>query len=135
MEDRETSGTRLTAQEKLKLVLGSYQADNIADYCRVSKIDRSYLYQLRRELQDIALEGWDGRRPGRPPKAADNLDVVRAELDQTRDLLAQARDDATQWEIRSELQGYYLQVAEDGQKKTGALPNRAARRRARRSNG
>lgn len=134
MEQR--SDPRLTAQEKLKLVLGSYQADNVADYCRANNIDRSYLYQLRRELEGIAMEGWEGRRQGRPAKAVGvDVDVLSKDLEETRQQLAQARKDATRWEVRSELQGFYLQVAEEAEKKRDALPNRAARRRARRSNG
>ena len=138
-ETREVAGNRWSPQEKLNLVLGSYQADNVAEYCRAQGIDRSYLYQLRREHEAIALAGWEERRPGRPTKA-ESVDVqgLQAELEQARDQAAEARDEATKWEIRSELQGYYLHYAEQALadiKKKDALPNRAARRRARRKRG
>jgi len=138
-ENREPSGKRLTAQEKLQLVLGSYQAQSVADYCRSQNIDRSYLYQLRRELESTAVAGWEERRPGRPAKV-DDVDAgeLRDELEQARTQVAAARHEATKWEVRAELQGFYLRVAEDSLaslKKKDGQPNRAARRRARRSNG
>jgi transposase-like protein len=58
--------TRWTPEEKLQLVLDSYQADNVQAFCRELGIDRSYLYQLRRELQQFTLEGWGNRKVGRP---------------------------------------------------------------------
>jgi hypothetical protein len=132
----EPSAKRLTSQEKLQLVLSSYQAGNIVEYCRDNNIDRSYLYQLRRELEGSAVTGWEKRHPGRPSKA-DEVDgeAMKAELEQTRQQLAEARDEATKWEVRAELQGFYLQAAEGALKKKEGLPNRAARRRARRENG
>lgn len=136
MAEEMPSGKRLSAQEKLQLVQGSYQAESVADYCRSNNIDRSYLYQLRRELEAAALAGWEERRPGRPAKS-DVVDVeaTLAELQQTREQLVLARDEATKWEVRAELQGFYLQAAEESRKKKEDLPNRAARRRAKRGNG
>lgn len=134
----ESSGSkRLSAEEKLKLVLGSYQSENIAEYCRVQNVDRSYLYQLRREHEAMALAGWEERRVGRPPKteSADDAETLREELERARKEAAAAREEAMKWEVRSEIQGFYLRVAEGDLKKKDDLPNRAARRRAKRKGG
>lgn len=64
---------RLTPQEKFELVIGSYQSDNVAEYCRQKGIDRSYLYQLRREHQAHATGAWEAKKPGRPPSEPDNI--------------------------------------------------------------
>ena len=64
---------RLTPQEKFELVIGSYQTDNVAEYCRQKGIDRSYLYQLRREHQAHATGAWEAKKPGRPPSEPENI--------------------------------------------------------------
>ena len=131
---------RLTPSEKVALVLGSYKVNNIAAYCQEKNVDRSYLYQLRRELEAAALEEWTERRVGRPAKEdGSSLETLQMELGETRQQLQEARQEAVRWELRSEVQGYYLENIEKALKKTAesesALPNRAARRRARRKGG
>ncbi len=69
-------------QRKLALVLGSYATDNMAAYCQEKGIDRSYLYQLRRELEQNATEAWDAKKVGRPRKEREEPTARERELEQ-----------------------------------------------------
>lgn len=87
---------RLTPQEKFDLVIGSHQSDNVADYCREKGIDRSYLYQLRRELEAGATGAWEAKKPGRPPAEPDEIDSERVKelecrLNETQEQLKDAK--------------------------------------------
>ncbi len=57
---------RRTPEQKLELVRGMDAATNVADYARQVGVDRSYLYQLRREAEASMLATWRERKPGRP---------------------------------------------------------------------
>lgn len=57
---------RRTPERKLALVRGATQTDNVAEYARQQGVDRSYLYRLRTEAENAALDLWRGRQPGRP---------------------------------------------------------------------
>lgn len=112
---------RWTPEEKLRLVLGSYEVDNVAAYCEQVGIDRSYLYALRRELESSALTGWSEKRVGRPAKGPEkDAGALEAELGQTREELAKAQEEAAKWEIRSELNAFYVRTIQEhlGKKKS-----------------
>lgn len=81
MNHRLTARARLSPQEKLELVQGMATASNVAEYARERGIDRSYLYQLRDELQGFALQGWEDTTPGRPPhqQPVSEVEQLRAE--------------------------------------------------------
>lgn len=86
---------RLTPQEKFELVIGSYQTDNVAEYCREKGIDRSYLYQLRREHQEGATSTWEARKPGRPAREREEVSLDRVkELEHRCESLEEELDDA-----------------------------------------
>ncbi len=86
---------RLTPQEKFDLVIGSYQCDNVADFCREKGVDRSYLYQLRREHQAVATGAWESKKPGRPPVERDEVDSESVkELQRRLGELEEQLDDA-----------------------------------------
>lgn len=92
---------RWTPREKLELVLGSYQTDNVREYSREKDIDRSYLYQLRREHKGSALAAWTARKVGRPPKVAE-----RPRYESLEELSRRCRELEAQlssWRIQAEL--------------------------------
>lgn len=47
---------RLTPQRKLELVQGLIQAKNVTEYAAQVDVDRSYLYELHREMQAGMLD-------------------------------------------------------------------------------
>lgn len=102
-----------TPEEKLRLVLSSYQADNVADFCRQEGIDRSYLYALRREHETAALASWNDRKPGRPPRETEDARALRDELEKTQRELKAAREEAAKWEVRAEVQGLYARAYQE----------------------
>jgi len=102
---------RLTPQEKFELVIGSYQTDNVADYCREKDIDRSYLYQLRREHQESATSAWEAKKPGRPPNAFDEASPERVkELEKRCEALVEERDNL---KLESAVAGLVLNVLDE----------------------
>lgn len=114
-EPEEVPGSRaerLSPQRKLELVLGSYSTDNLAEYARSQGVDRSYLYQLRREVEQGALEAWAERKPGRPAKDEPSAAELGAENDQLRRRLAEAQEAATAWELKAGVNEIYLRAAE-----------------------
>lgn len=104
-----------TPEEKLRLVLGSYQVDNVAEYCRVEGIDRTYLYDLRRELEAGAKDTWAERRPGRPPSVGDDDDAeqLKQDLERTRKELELAREEAAKWEVRAKVEALYVRAYQE----------------------
>lgn len=100
-----------SAEEKLALVLESYAAKNLARFCRERGIDRSYLYQLRADLEKIALEDWAGRRPGRPSEEDRAepgvlLDELKAARETIEGLELQTRKLTAQCEVQGLLLGF-----------------------------
>jgi transposase-like protein len=57
---------RYCAQDKLRLVLGSYAERNVLEFCRREGVDPSTVYAWRRELARAALDHWRSVGPGRP---------------------------------------------------------------------
>lgn len=114
MNDRlsATESKRLTSQQKLALVQGMSAASNIAEYAREQGVDRSYLYQLRHELEGFALEGWDDTTPGRPPRQQPAPEVEQLQTENAR------LDEAAKvWEARAVVANWLL----DALNKAGAV--------------
>jgi hypothetical protein len=61
---------RLTPQRKLELLQGMIQAKNIKEYAEQVGLDRGYLYELRREMEQASLDTWSKKAIGRPPQPA-----------------------------------------------------------------
>jgi transposase-like protein len=96
--------TRWTPEEKLQLVLDSYQADNVQAFCRERGIDRSYLYQLRREHEQFTLEGWRSRKVGRPRNETDGepLELKQA-LEESRERYRELESEAAKLRVQAEM--------------------------------
>lgn len=92
---------RWTPQEKLELVLGSYQTDNVREYSREKDIDRSYLYQLRREHERSVLAAWTARKVGRPSKVTDQ--PRHESLEQLKQRCRELEAQLWSWKIQAEL--------------------------------
>lgn len=93
----ETRSERLTPQEKLELVQSMSTASNVAEYSRERGIDRSYLYQLRREWEEAALQSWSNTTAGRPPSTPQPAPEVEKLLAEN----ARLDEEAKVWEARA----------------------------------
>lgn len=87
---------RLTPQRKLELVQGLIQAKNVTEYAAHVGVDRSYLYELRRELEQASLDAWSQKTVGRPPQPEPDPTIakLRAELEEMD-------EKAKVWEVRA----------------------------------
>lgn len=95
---------RWTPEEKLQLVLDSYQAANVQAFCRERGIDRSYLYQLRREHEQFTLEGWGNRKVGRPRSETDEDPLALKEaLAESRERCRELEDRTAQLRVQAEM--------------------------------
>lgn len=104
---------QLTPQRKLELVRGMNQAENIKEYAEQVGLDRSYLYELRREMEQASLAAWSQKTVGRPPsQPAPDPDVVKLKAE-----LEELDEKAKVWEVRARTGEIIL----DGLKKMGVL--------------
>jgi transposase-like protein len=60
-------GLRLSAEEKLELYRAFQRSDNKSDLAREWSIDRSYMYEIIRDIEEVLVSGLSSRRPGRRP--------------------------------------------------------------------
>ena len=109
---------RLSPQRKLELVQGMHQAKNVKEYAEQVGVDRSYLYELRREMEQASLEAWSQRTVGRPSQPPPDQEVVRLQTE-----LEQLDEKATVWEARARFSGIILEALESvgALKKTSSL--------------
>lgn len=114
MNDRltATESKRLTSQQKLELVQGMSAASNVAEYAREHGVDRSYLYQLRHEMEKAALQSWDDTTPGRPPRQQPASEVEQLQAENAR-----LDEEAKKWEARAVVADWLL----DALNKAGAV--------------
>ncbi len=103
---------RLTPERKLELVLGMHQAKNVKEYAKQVGVDRSYLYELRREMEQVLLEAWSQKAVGRPPQPAPDPEILRLQSE-----LEQLDEKAKVWEVRARFSDIILEALES----TGAL--------------
>lgn len=105
MNDRltATESKRLSPQEKLELVQGMNTASNVAEYAREQGVDRSYLYQLRHELEKAALQSWGDTTPGRPPHQQPAPEVEQLQAENAR-----LDEEAKVWEARAVVANWIL---------------------------
>lgn len=87
---------RLTPQRKLELVQGMNQATNVKEYAEQVGLDRGYLYELRREMEQASLDAWSQKTVGRPAKPAPDPDITRLQAE-----LEASDEKAKVWEARA----------------------------------
>ncbi len=68
MAIKEGKGRRLSPEKKLRLYQEFIQSSNKSELARKWGVDRSYMYDIVRECEQIVLETFTGRKPGRKPK-------------------------------------------------------------------
>jgi hypothetical protein len=110
---------RLTPERKLELMHGMRQAKNVKEYAEQVGVDRSYLYELRQEMDQAALAAWSQKTVGRPPQAPPpDQEVVRLQTE-----LEQLDEKAKVWEVRARFSGIILEALESvgAIKKTSSL--------------
>lgn len=91
-------------EDKLSLVLASYQADNVRAFCREHGLDPTTLYDWRRELAAASLVAWGGRRRGRPStRSRETVDSLRLQLKELAELYRALQGQAERWRLWAEL--------------------------------
>ena len=113
MNHRVTTSERLNSQQKLELVQGMNTASNVSEYAQERGVDRSYLYQLRREMEEAALQRWASTSPGRPLSAQQPA----PEVEQLQAEVARLDEQAKVWEARAVVADWIL----DALDKVGAV--------------
>jgi hypothetical protein len=110
---------RLTPQRKLELVHGMNQAKNIKEYAKRVGVDRSYLYELRREMEQVSLDAWSQKAVGRPSQPPPDPDIMRLKAE-----LEQLDEKAKVWEVRARFSDIILEALESvgALKKTSIHP-------------
>ncbi len=74
-EKKHTPSARLTAKDKLEVYKECMWAKNKTEVALKWGIHRSYMYQIIKECEEMILNGYTERRPGRKPEGAPaNLD-------------------------------------------------------------
>ena len=110
---------RLTPQQKLELVQGMMQAKNVKEYAERVGLDRGYLYELRREMEQASLDSWSQRTVGRPPQPTPDPDIVKLQT-----ALEESDEKAKIWEVRARTGEIIL----DALKSAGVLKKTASTR-------
>lgn len=91
-------------EDKLSLVLASYQAGNVRSFCRQHDLDPTTLYDWRRELAAASLAAWKARRRGRPTtRSRDTVESLRAQLKELAELHRALQWQADRWRPWAEL--------------------------------
>lgn len=105
---------RLTPQRKLELVRGMNQATNVSAYAEQVGVDRTYLYELRQQMEESVLNTWSLKTVGRPSQPEPELspDIARLQAE-----LAESEERSKVWEVRAKVADIILDVVE----KAGAL--------------
>lgn len=114
MRVRAMENERLTPQRKLELVRGMNQATNVSAYAEQVGVDRTYLYELRQQMEESVLNTWSLKTVGRPSQPEPELspDIARLQAE-----LAESEERSKVWEVRAKVADIILDVVE----KAGAL--------------
>ena len=114
MSIRDGKGRNLSPERKLQLYREFQKADNRTELARRWGVDRSHLYEIVRSCDQILLQVFSGRKPGRPPKG-EPRDLEGA-LKQIEELKEKYEEEATERErlyCRSEFLGLRLKWSEN----------------------
>jgi DNA primase len=80
---RSGGGRRLTPEMKVQLYRAFQQATNKTELARRWGIDRKHLYEIARECEQMLVEGFSGRKRGRPAKGRPaTLDEALARIEE-----------------------------------------------------
>lgn len=113
LQARGKKGRRLSAADKLELYRAFWRSSNKSELARQWGIDRSYLYQLVKEMEESLSGHLSSRQAGRPP--ADRPATVQEAWQQLQALQEQIRQmgvERDQAICRSEFLGLRLKWAE-----------------------
>lgn len=104
---------RLTDKEKLELYEQFQQADNKAELARQWKIDRSHMYQIVKDCQQLLLSSLSGQRPGRRPVGQpSSMQEAWQQIKQMQEEIKQLSIEHDKLKCRDELLGIRLKWAE-----------------------
>jgi transposase-like protein len=98
---------QITPQRKLELVQGMLQAKNVTEYARRMGVDRSYLYELRREMEQVLLDAWARKTVGRPADTPPDPEVERLKAE-----LVELDEKAKVWEVNARVSNFILEKLE-----------------------
>jgi len=113
MAVRSGRGRRLSPEKKIELYREFQQSKNKTELAARWGIDRSHLYEIVRDCEDVLAGALASRKPGRPPKGKPA--TLADALERIQELEAQYEQEATQREelyCRSELLALRLKWAE-----------------------
>ena len=113
LQARGKKGCRLSTSDKIEIYRAFQRSTNRSELARQWGIDRSYLYQLVKEMEESLSEMLSLRQAGRPP--ADQPATVQEALQQLRELQEQVRQMAKERDLgicREEFLGLRLKWAE-----------------------
>jgi DNA primase len=144
---RSGKGRTLSPERKLQLYREFQQSDNKAELARRWGMDRSHLYEIVRESEQMLVEGFSRRKPGRRPKGKPG--TLEQALERIEELEAAYERKATEQEeqyCRSEFLAIRLKWAEieaaelrgekvdgdKGPKKKPQIKKKKSRRRSKR---
>lgn len=99
----------LTPEEKLELVRGMRETDNVAEYARQRGIDRAYLYQLAKESDEAAFQLWSQKTVGRPAKETADGGTLARENHELKKEAKRARKEAKKWQVQALATGLILE--------------------------
>jgi len=110
---RSGRGRTLSPERKLQLYREFQGAENKTELARRWGLDRSHLYAIVRECEQILVEGFSHRRPGRPAKGKPT--TLEGALGRIAELEGEYERKATEYEeqyCRSEFLALRLKWAE-----------------------
>lgn len=103
----------LTPEEKLELVRGMRETDNVAEYARQRGIDRTYLYQLAKESDEGALELWSQKTVGRPARETADGGTLARENHKLKKEAKRAKKEAKKWQVQALATGLILEFLDE----------------------
>jgi DNA primase len=110
---RRGEGRTLTAEMKVRLYREFQQARNKTELARRWGIDRKHLYQIAWECEQMLVEGFSGRRRGRPAKGRPaTLDEALARIEELESAYERKATEEEKQYCRSEFLAIRLKWAE-----------------------
>jgi len=105
--------TKLTAEKKLELYRAFQRSENKSALAREWGIDRSYMYEVVNDCEELLLSGLADRQPGRPPAGQpDTVKDAWQQIGQLRDEVKQLRLEQDKASCREEFMQLRLKWAE-----------------------
>jgi len=90
LQAKKSAGPRLSAEKKLELYREFQRSGNKSALARQWGIDRSYLYEVVRDCDQLLVSGLASRRPGRPPAGRpETLEDAWQQINELREQLGE----------------------------------------------